>query len=104
MENMRGRQSPTGQDPLRCVDVTLFWRGEDPWTPHQQEDRYTFRCVGVRFGSTRWQLHLAQLDRALPGMSTSQRRALVGALREALAAATGLGVLQLSSDLILDAV
>ena len=103
MEAIRGRFSPTEKDLQQCVTVTLFWRGEEPWAKHPMEDQYTFRCVGVRYGSGRWQLHLAQLNRALPGMSTSQRRSLAGALREALAITTGLAVLQFSTDLILEA-
>ena len=97
------RSSPAGQNSPQRVEVTLFWRGEAPWAPLPTQEAYTFRCLGVRFGRTRWQLHLAQMDRRLPGMSTGQRRALAIVLREALAERTGLDISQFSIDLILDA-
>ena len=97
------RYSPGGENSLQRVEVTLFWRGEAPWAPLPMQDAYAFRCLGVRFGRTRWQLHLAQMDRRLPGMSTGQRRTLAVVLREALAKSTGLDVSQFSTDLILDA-
>ena len=56
----------------------------------------------MRFGRGRWQLHLAETDRRLPGMSTAQRRELTRALREALASLIGLAVLPFSNDLILE--
>ncbi len=95
--------SPAGQNSLQHVDVTLFWRGDAPWAHHPIQDAYGFRCLGVRFGRTRWQLHLAQMDRRLPGMSTGQRRSLAVVLREALAQRTGLDISDFSADLILDA-
>ena len=95
--------SPPRQNSLQGVEVTLFWCGDAPWAPRPAQDAYTFRCLGVRFGRTRWQLHLVQMDRQLPGMSTGQRRALAIALRGALAQTTGLDISQFSTDLILDA-
>lgn len=97
------RSRPAGQNSLQRVEVTLFWRGEAPWAPLPTQDAYIFRCLLVRFGGTRWQLHLAQMDRRLPGMSAGQRRALAIVLREALAESTGLDISQYSTDLILDA-
>ena len=97
------RGSPAGQHSLQRIEVILFWRGEAPWAPLPVQEAYTFRCLGARFGRTRWQLHLAQMDRRLPGMSTGQRRALATVLQEALAERTGLDISQFSTDLILDA-
>ena len=96
------RYGAAGQNSLQRVEVTLFWSGEAPWAPLPRQDAYTFHCLGVRFRRTRWQLHLAQMDRRLPGMSTGQRRALAIVLREALAQTTGLDISQFSTDLILD--
>ena len=95
--------SPARPNSLQGVEVTLFWCGDAPWAPLPTPDAYTFRCLGVRFGPNRWQLHLAEMDRRLPGMSTVQKRALAIVLREALAQTTGLDILQFSTDLILDA-
>ena len=64
------------------------------------------RCSGAgarrRGRRSRWQRHLAEMERRLPGMSTSQNRSLAVVLQEALAETTGLEVLQFSTDLILD--
>ena len=98
-ERRRGR---TRDELLQHVEVTLFWRGEAPWAPCPAEDVFRFRCLGVRFGVDRWQLHLAEADRQLPGMSTTQRRELLRNLREALASTVGLGVLSFTNDLILE--
>ena len=95
--------SPAGQNSLQHVDVTLFWRGDAPWTHHPTQDAYVFRCLGVRFGRTRWQLHLVQMGRRLPGMSTGQWRSLTSVLLAALAERTGLSISEFSADLILDA-
>ena len=97
-----GARAETGQASLRRVEVTLFWRGEAPWTTCSSNDAFTFRCLGTRFGSDRWQLHLAETDHALPGMSTAQRRELIRALRDVLATTIGLAVLSFSDDLILE--
>ncbi len=96
------RRGKTRDELLQRVEVMLFWRGDAPWTPCPSEDTFTFRCLGVRFGVDRWQLHLAEADRQLPGMSTTQRRELVRNLREALASTVGLGVLSFTNDLILE--
>ena len=87
---------------LRRVEVTLFWRGDAPWASCPSDDSFRFRCLGMRFGGNRWQLHLAETDHQLPGMSTAQRRELIRALQQALASAIGLGVLSFSDDLILE--
>ncbi len=92
----------TGVGSLQRVEVTLFWRGDAPWASCPSNDAFRFRCLGMRFGSDRWQLHLAETDHQLPGMSTAQRRELVRALRRTLASAMGLAVLSFSSDLILE--
>ena len=95
-------RSTTREESLRHVEVRLFWRGEAPWATWPSEEAFTFRCLGVRFGTGRWQLHLAESDRRLPGMSTAQRRELTRSLREALASMMGLAVLSFSNDLILE--
>ena len=97
-----GVRAETGQASLRRVEVTLFWRGEAPWTSCSSNDAFRFRCLGMRFGPDRWQLHLAETDHALPGMSTAQRRELVRALRDVLASTIGLAVQSFSGDLILE--
>ena len=97
------RNGHAGQNSLQHIDVTLFWRGDAPWAHQPTQDGHAFRCLGVRFGRTRWQLHLAQMDRRLPGMSTGQRRSLAIVLREALAQRTGLDISDFSAGLILDA-
>ncbi len=99
-----GSSRPTKEESLRRVEVKLFWRGEAPWASWPSVEEFTFRCLGVRFGSGRWQLHLAETDRRLPGMSTAQRREFTRALREALTSMMGLAVLSFSSDLILERV
>ena len=98
------RHRATRQESLQRVEVTLFWRGDAPWTSCPSEDAFRFRCVGVRFGGGRWQLHLAQTDRRLPGMSTGHRRELIRAIRLTLASATGLAVVPFADDLILEPV
>ncbi len=95
-------RSRTREESLQRVEVTLFWPGDAPWTSCPTEDAFRFRCLGVRFGGDRWQLHLAETDRQLPGMSRAQRRDLIRALREALASTIGLAVLPFSNDLILE--
>ena len=97
-----GIRAETGQASPRRVEVTLFWRGEVPWTSCSSNDAFRFRCLGMRFRSDRWQLHLAETDHALPGMSMAQRRELIRALRDVLASAIGLAVLSFSDDLILE--
>ena len=92
----------TKEASLLRVEVTLFWRGEAPWTSCASKDAFKFRCLGVRFGRGRWQLHLAETDRRLPGMGTGHRRELIRALREVLASTIGLAVLSFPSDLILE--
>lgn len=92
----------TQEESLRRVEVTLFWRGEALWASARSDVAYRFRCLGVRYGGGRWQLHLAETDRQLPGMSTAQRRELIRALHRALASAIGLAVLSFSGDLILE--
>ncbi len=92
----------TGEASLRRVEVTLFWRGEAPWVSCPSDDAFRFRCLGMRFGGDRWQLHLAETDHQLPGMSTAQRRELIRARRLALASTLGLAVLSFTSDLILE--
>ena len=96
----KSRSTPR-EEALRHVEVTLFWRGEASWAACPPEGAFRFRCLGMRFGSGRWQLHLAETDRRLPGMSTAQRRELARALREALASSMGLAVVSFSDDLIL---
>ena len=91
-----------GGASLQHVEVTLFWRGDAPWTSCPSNDAFRFRCLGMRFGSERWQLHLAETDHQLPGMSTAQRRELIRALGQALASTMGLAVLSFSNDLILE--
>ena len=99
----RGKtRSTTREEALHHVQVTLFWRGEASWASCPSEGAFRFRCLGMRFGSGRWKLHLAETDRQLPGMSTAQRRELTGALREALATSTGLAVVSFPNDLILE--
>ncbi len=92
----------TGEASLRRVEVTLFWRGDAAWASCPSDDPFRFRCLGMRFGGDRWQLHLAETDHQLPGMSTAQRRELIRALRQALASTIGLAVLSFSDDLILE--
>ena len=92
----------TREASVQRVEVTLFWRGDSPWTTCPSDDAFSFRCLGVRFGGDRWQLHLAETDRQLPGMSTAQRRELIRALRQALASTMGLAILSFSNDLILE--
>ena len=101
-EPLDPRRARTRDEALQSVEVTLFWRGDAPWASCPSEDAFSFRCLGVRYGSDRWQLHLAEADRQLPGMSTTQRRELIRNLREALASAVRLGVLSFSNDLILE--
>lgn len=95
-------RTETRQASLRRVEVTLFWRGDAPWASCPSSGTFMFRCLGMRFGPDRWQLHLAETDHALPGMSTAQRRELIRALRQALASTLGLAVLSFSHDLILE--
>ena len=92
----------TGKASLQRVEVTLFWRGEAPWASCPSDDAFRFRCLGMRFGGDRWQLHLAETDHQLPGMSSAQRRELIQALRQALVSRVGLAVLAFPSDLILE--
>ena len=92
----------TGGASLQRVEVTLFWRGDAPWVACPSDDAFRFRCLGMRFGGDRWQVHLAETDHQLPGMSTAQRRELIQALRQALASTVGLAVLSFPSDLILE--
>ena len=92
----------TGDTSLQRVEVTLFWRGDAPWASCPPNDGFKFRCLGTRYGRDRWQLHLAEIDHQLPGMSTAQRRELIRAMRQALASTIGLTVLSFSSDLILE--
>ena len=99
---MPGDRARIGEPSLRHVEVTLFWRGDAPWASCPSNDVFRFRCLGMRFGGGRWQLHLAETDHQLPGMSTAQRRELVRALRQELASTTGLAVLSFSNDLILE--
>ena len=91
-----------GEASLQHVEVTLFWRGDAPWASCPSNEGFSFRCLGMRFGGDRWQLHLAETDRQLPGMSTAQRRQLIRALRQALTSTMGLAVLSFSNDLILE--
>ena len=91
-----------GEASLRRVEVTMYWRGDAAWAPCRSDEVFRFRCLGMRFGRDRWQLHLAETDQQLPGMSTAQRRDLVRALRRALASTVELAVLSFSSDLILE--
>ena len=97
-----GTRITTGKASLQRVEVTLFWRGQAPWVSCPSDDAFKFRCLGVRFGGDRWQLHLAESDHQLPGMSTAQRRELIQALRQALVSTVGLAVLSFPSDLILE--
>ena len=92
----------TGKASLQRVEVTLFWRGEAPWASCPSDDAFRFRCLEMRFGGDRWQLHLAETDHQLPGMSSAQRRELIQALRQALVSRVGLAVLAFPSDLILE--
>ena len=95
-------RSTAREESLQHVEVTLFWRGEAPWVSCPSQEAFEFHCLGVRFGSGRWQLHLAQIDRRLPGMSKGQRRELISALRQVLASTTGLAIQAFSNDLILE--
>lgn len=47
------------------VDVTVVWRGEGSWAPCPSEGAYSFRCLGMRFGRTRFMAAFHGVQNAL---------------------------------------